>query len=284
MPAPPHFFTVDVEEHFQVSAFERTVPRDRWDAQPSRVVPSTVRLLDLLDEFGVRGTFFVLGWVAGRHPGLIRRIAAAGHEVASHSWWHYRVVTIDPATFREEVRRSKALLEDLTGAPVEGFRAPSFSIRPGVEWAFDVLLEEGYRWDSSLFPVRRPGYGYPGAPRWPYRIVRPSGSLLELPLATLRLGPVRVPAAGGGYLRHLPFGMVRAAFEQAARAGQPGMFYIHPWEVDEDQPRLPVGPLTAIRHYRGLERTMPRLRALLAAFPFTSVRAWREAGHGAGVA
>ncbi len=282
MDSPPHFFTVDVEEHFHVSAFEPVLSRDQWDRQPSRVVPSTETLLDALAEAGVEGTFFVLGWVAERQPDLVRRIAAAGHEIASHSFWHQRVNTIDADGFRDEVRRSKAILEDLAGAPVEGFRAPSFSITPGTEWAFDVLLEEGYTWDSSIFPVRRPGYGYPGAPRWPYWIRRPAGSLLELPLTTLSLGPARIPAAGGGYLRHLPFGVVRAAFEGAVRAGRPGMFYTHPWEVDPDQPRLPVGPVTAVRHYRGLDRTLPRIRALLAEFRFGSVRAWRAAPAGQG--
>ena len=274
----PHFFTVDVEEHFQVSAFEDVVPRSTWDSQPTRVVRNTEVLLDLLAEHSVSGTFFVLGWVAERHPQLIRRIAAAGHELASHSWWHFRVNTIDPKTFREEARRSKAVLEDLSGAPVLGFRAPSFSITPGTEWAFDLLLEEGYRYDSSVFPIRRPGYGYPGAPCGPYTIERESGSLLELPMATLGMGPLRIPAAGGGYLRQLPFALIRGAFRQAERQGRPGMFYIHPWEIDPDQPRLPVGPVAALRHYRGLERTAPRLRAMLAEFRFTSVRAWRE-GH-----
>ena len=278
--APVHCFTVDVEEHFQVSAFERLVPRDQWDSQPSRVTRNTDVLLDLLAETRTLGTFFVVGWVADRYPDLMRRIAAAGHELASHSWWHYRVNTLDRATLRTELRRSKAVLEDLTGLPVEGFRAPSFSITPGTEWAFDLLLEEGYRYDSSVFPIRRPGYGYPDAPVWPYHIHRPGGTLLELPMTTLQVGPFRIPAAGGGYLRHFGFGLVRTAFRRAGQSGQAGMFYIHPWEVDPDQPRLPVGLVTAIRHYRGLEKTLPRILALLREFRFTSVRSWREGGGG----
>lgn len=277
-----HFFTVDVEEHFHVSAFERVVPRSAWADQPSRVVPSTGVLLDLLAEHGARGTFFVLGWVAERHPDLVRRIAAAGHEIGSHGWWHYRVHTIDRDTFRDEVRRSRAILEDLAGAAVTGFRAPSFSIVPGVEWAFDVLLEEGYTWDSSVFPIRRPGYGYPGAPRSHHRLSRGNGTLLELPMATLRVGPLTLPAAGGGYLRQLPYGMIRAALRQASARGEPGMFYIHPWEIDVDQPRYDVGPLTRARHYRGLEQTLPRLRRLLGEFRFTSVRDWLHAPRAAG--
>jgi len=277
--AAPHLFTVDVEEHFQVSAFEDAVPRSRWAAFPSRVLKNTEVLLELLAEHGSRATFFVLGWLAEQRPEVVRRIAQAGHEVASHGWWHYRVNRIDRETFREEVRRSKAILEELVGAPVEGFRAPSFSITPGYEWAFDLLIEEGYQYDSSVFPIRRPGYGYPGSPRWRYRIDRPAGSLLEFPMATLGIGPIRIPAAGGGYLRHMPLAVIRRAFREAGRSGEPGTFYVHPWEVDPDQPRLPVGRLTTLRHYGGLEKTLPRLRALLGEFRFTSVRAWREANQ-----
>jgi len=272
-----HFFTVDVEEHFHVNAFERVVPRETWESQVSRVVASTETLLSLLAEHGAAGTFFVLGWVADRHPGLVRRIASLGHEVASHSWWHQRVHTLDRAAFREEARRSKATLEDVVGAEVIGFRAPSFSIVPGFEWAFDVLAGEGYRYDSSVFPIRRPGYGYPGAPRSHHRIRTENGPLIELPMATLQWGPLVLPAAGGGYLRQLPLGLIEGALRQADARGEPGMFYIHPWETDVDQPRIRVGPLTRLRHYRGIERTVPRLRRLLEAFRFTSVRAWLDA-------
>lgn len=271
-----HLLSVDVEEYFHVSAFEAVSPRSTWDSRPSRVVESTAVLLDLLARHDATGTFFVLGWVAERQPDLVRRITAEGHEIASHGWWHYRVNTIDRTTFREEVGRSKAVLEDLTGQPVRGFRAPSFSITPGTEWAFDLLLEAGYQYDSSIFPIRRPGYGYPGAPRWPYKITRPAGELIEFPMATLRLGPLRVPAAGGGYLRHLPLGVIRAAFRQAGERGRPGMFYVHPWEVDPDQPRLPAGALTRLRHYRGIDRTLARLEVLLEELRFTSVRRWLE--------
>ena len=273
--SPRHCFTVDVEEHFQVSAFESVVPRSEWDRQPSRVVENTERLLDLLAEHQSFGTFFVLGWVADRHPELVKKIANTGHEVGSHGWWHYRAT--DRKVFAEEIRSSKRTLEDVTGHPVRGFRAPSFSITEGREWAFDELLEAGYQYDSSIFPIRRPGYGYPSAPRWPYRIQRPAGQLLELPMTTLAFGPMRLPAAGGGYLRQIPFGVIRAAFREAEERGGPGMFYIHPWEVDVDQPRLSVGPITRMRHYRGLERSMPRMRRLLQEFQFTSVARWIRA-------
>jgi polysaccharide deacetylase family protein (PEP-CTERM system associated) len=269
-----HIFSIDVEEHFQVSAFDRVLSRADWDSQPTRVEANTDRLLTLLAEHGATATFFTLGWVAERYPGLIRRIVSAGHELASHTFWHRKVSASRPDEFREEVRRSRALLEDLSGTGVTGFRAPSFSIVPGTEWAFDVLLEEGYSYDSSLFPIRRPGYGYPSAPDHPYTIVRPAGRLLEFPMATLRLLGLRVPAAGGAYLRHFPARLIPAAFRAIERKGVPGMFYVHPWEIDPGQPRLPVDGLTRIRHYRNLDRTLPALQAMLSEFRFLSVRDW----------
>jgi polysaccharide deacetylase family protein (PEP-CTERM system associated) len=249
------------------------VSRAEWDTLPSRVERSVELLLDLLARHDALGTFFTLGWIARRYPALVRRIADAGHEIASHSFWHSRVSTLTPEAFREELRSSKAALEDAAGTPVYGFRAPSFSIRPGGEWAFDVLLEEGYHYDSSLFPIRRRDYGYPGAPPEPHLIRRAGGTLLELPLATTTLAGLRLPAAGGGYLRQLPFGLIRRAFREHGERGVPGMFYIHPWEIDPGQPRLPVSRLTRVRHYRGLERTLPLLERLCAEFSFTSVAA-----------
>lgn len=269
-----HLFSVDVEEHFQVSAFDRVLSREDWDRQPSRVEPNTDRLLELLERRGARGTFFTLGWVAERHPALIRRIVGAGHELASHGWWHRKVSGLTAEEFRQDIRDSKRLLEDVGGAPVVGFRAPSFSIVPGTEWAFDVLLEEGYTYDSSLFPIRRPDYGYPGAPLDPHRRARPAGTLLEIPMCTAQIGGLRVPAAGGGYLRHFPLGLIRTALRQYDARNNPAMFYIHPWEVDPGQPRLPVGWVTRRRHYGGIEKSLPRLERLLAEFRFTSVGRW----------
>ncbi len=269
-----HFFSVDVEEHFHAHVFERAIPRDSWDSQPSRVAAATDRLLDLLARHNVNGTFFVLGWVARRSPDLVRRIAGAGHEIGSHTWSHPRVSTLTPATFGEELRSSKAILEDLSGQPVLGFRAPSFSILPGMEWAFDTLLEQGFTYDSSLFPIRRPDYGWPGSPTHPHQITRPGGALLELPMATTTLLGAVVPAAGGAYLRHFPFWIIRRAFAGAARDGAPAMLYVHPWEVDLEQPRIPVSRLTRARHYGGLERTLPRLARLLEQFRFGSVKEW----------
>ena len=266
-----HIFSVDVEEHFQVNAFENSVPRESWHRFPSRVGTSVDRMLAQLERHDATGTFFVLGWVAQHHPGVVKRIAAAGHEVASHGWWHRRVWQLTAAQFAEDVRSSKDVLEQISGQEVIGFRAPSFSIVPGVEWAFDVLLDAGYRYDSSLFPIRRPGYGYPSAPARPHLIERARGVLVELPIATRRMLGVRVPAGGGGYFRQLPYGLCRGALAQSAAEDVPGVFFIHPWEVDPAQPRLDVPWLTRIRHYRGLNRTEPKLERLLGEFRFTSV-------------
>jgi polysaccharide deacetylase family protein (PEP-CTERM system associated) len=272
----PHFFTVDVEEYFQVNAFEGLVNRDDWDLWPCRLDKSMSILLAELHRVGVRGTFFVLGWVADRNPKLVREIANAGHEIASHGYWHRRVPTMSPGEFREDLRASKRLLEDITGERVDGFRAPSFSITPGVEWAFDVLIEEGFRYDSSVFPIRRPGYGTPGAPRSPHVIRRAGGGILEIPLATAKVMGLSLPAAGGAYLRQLPFALTRRAFAQASALGLPATFYIHPWEIDAGQPRLQVDAVTHVRHYRGLTGTLDRIRRLLREFQFTNIRSFLD--------
>jgi polysaccharide deacetylase family protein (PEP-CTERM system associated) len=274
--APPggmfwHHFTVDVEEYFQVSAFEGTVPRFKWSTLESRVAASVDRLLDLLARQKARGTFFVVGWVAQRHPDIVRTIVAAGHEIGSHTWDHVRVTHQTPEEFRASVRRSKYVLEELSGAPVLGFRAPSFSIVPGREWALDILLEEGYRYDSSLFPIRRPGYGFPNGKRDPHWLERKSGRLMEVPPATVRWGGTNFPAGGGAYFRFLPYELVRDALRACERRGVPGTFYIHPWEIDPQQPRFPVSWLTRMRHYGGLARTESRLQRLLGDFRFRSI-------------
>jgi polysaccharide deacetylase family protein (PEP-CTERM system associated) len=266
-----HHFTVDVEEYFQVSALEPYVPRTSWEQTPSRLALGVRALLELLAERNTRGTFFTLGWVAKHHPTIVGEIAAAGHEVASHGWGHERITTLTPAQFRESVRDSKAVLEDIAGTAVVGYRAPSFSIVRGREWALDILVEEGYRYDSSLYPVRRPGYGFAGGGRFPYRLQTASGGLEEFPPATIRSGPAVLPAGGGAYLRLFPYMLVRAGFKAAERAGVPATFYIHPWELDPDQPRVTVPLRTRIRHYGGLRRTVPRLRRLLAEFEFQPI-------------
>ena len=266
-----HYFTVDLEEYFQVSAFDRVVTRDAWPRMPSRLAQSVPLLLDDLARAGATATFFVLGWLARHRPDVVRDIAAAGHEIASHGFWHRRVNGLTAEAFRQDLRDSRAVLEDLTGVAVLGFRAPSFSIVRGTEWAFDVLLEEGFRYDSSVFPIRRRGYGYAGAPRTAFDIVRPAGTLREFPMATTRVAGLVLPAAGGGYMRHFPFSLVRRAFLEARAAGAPATFYIHPWEIDPGQPRMAVGALTRFRHYRGLSLVRARMRRLLEEFQFTSI-------------
>ena len=266
-----HVFTVDVEDYFQVYAFEGVVDRSQWDHFSTRVVRNTEVILELLDRHSVSGTFFTLGWVAKKHPELVRRIADAGHEIASHGWWHRKVTSLTRDEFREDCYSSRAILEQVSGQAVQGYRAPSFSIIPGLEWAFDVLLETGYRYDSSLFPIRRMNYGYPKTPPIPHLIPREAGDLIEFPLAMTRIGKRQIPAAGGGYFRQFPYVVTRRGFRQYTQANISGVFYIHPWEVDPEQPRLPVSWLTQVRHYRNLHRTLPRLDRLLSEFRFTSI-------------
>lgn len=273
VPSMHHHFTVDVEEYFQVSAMEPHVPRGSWGSIPGRVEAGTRLLLEMMAERGARGTFFVLGWIADRYPDLVREIARAGHEVASHGWGHRRVTHLTPEQFRRSVRASREVLEDLAGARVLGYRAPSFSIVAGREWALDILLEEGYRYDSSRFPVRRRGYGFAGGGRDPHWLDRPGGRLGEVPPATLRVAGTNLPAGGGAYFRLFPYALVRAAFREAESRGAPATFYIHPWELDPGQPRIPVPPTTRIRHYGGLRRTVPRLRRLLGEFAFQPIAA-----------
>jgi polysaccharide deacetylase family protein (PEP-CTERM system associated) len=269
-----HHFTVDVEEYFQVSAFEGVIARADWDRHETRLVIGLTQLLELLAEAGARGTFFVLGWVAARHPLLVRAIAEAGHEIGAHGWDHRRVTDQEPEEFRRSVRDTKEILEQLTGQQVAGFRAPSYSIVPGHEWALDVLIEEGYGYDSSLFPVQRPGgrYGYPGGRADPHWLTRPPGRLAELPPAVLPVGRWRIPAGGGAYFRLFPYCLARAALRSCEARGVPGTFYIHPWELDPEQPRLSVPWTTRIRHYSGLAHTRERLARLLREFKFTTMR------------
>jgi polysaccharide deacetylase family protein (PEP-CTERM system associated) len=265
-----HHFTVDVEEYFHSSALEELIPASEWDGLARRS-PLIVRLLlDRMDEHGVRGTFFVLGWLAGHEPELVKEIARRGHEVASHGWDHKRVTQQSPEHFLDSVRRSKDLLEDLVGKAVLGFRAPSFSIVPGKEWALDTLLEAGYRYDSSLFPIKQhPAYGYPDGERDPYWIERPAGRIAEIPPVTLKVVGTTLPAAGGAYFRLLPYGLVRGALRSAQRREAPGTFYIHPWELDLRRPTDREFPkLVKLRLFGGIHRVWPRLDRLFTEFRF----------------
>lgn len=263
-----HVFTVDLEEYFQVHAFKGYISRHEWEHLPPRAHRSSLEIADFLEHHGIRATFFTLGWVADRNPDLIRKLAERGHEIASHGWSHRRITELTREEFRQEVRDTKRLLEDLAGQEVNGYRAPSYSLVPGTEWALEILVEEGYRYDSSIFPIRRGGYGYPGAEREPHVVETPAGPIREFPLATLQFAGLTLPAAGGAYFRHLPYALVRTAFRRLGDQGVPGVFYIHSWEMDEWQPRLPVPWLTQMRHYKGVERAMERAERLVEEFRF----------------
>jgi polysaccharide deacetylase family protein (PEP-CTERM system associated) len=266
--------SVDVEDYFQVSAFDRVVSRADWCSFQSRVVQNTHRLLDLFDEAGIRATFFVLGWVADRFPALVRRIASAGHEVASHGYNHQLLYSLTPEQLREDVRSAKSALENTIGAPVVGFRAPSYSVITSSLWALDILIEEGYLYDTSIFPIHHDRYGIPGAPRHLHRIERPHGTLWEMPASTVRLGRLNVPIAGGGYFRLLPYGWTRWGIRRVNRVErEPVVFYLHPWEIDPEQPRLNVGLPLRVRHYGGLRQTRDRLQRLFKDFRFDCVMA-----------
>jgi polysaccharide deacetylase family protein (PEP-CTERM system associated) len=264
--------SVDVEDYFQVSAFDQVVPRASWDQRESRVVANTERLLALFDEAGVRSTFFVLGWVAERHPSLVRRIAALGHEIASHGYGHQLVYDLTVDQFRDDVRRSKALLESTAGTAVLGYRAPSYSIVERSLWALDVLVEEGYVYDSSIFPIHHDRYGIPDAPRHAHVRASAAGTILEAPGSTVRCGRVNIPVGGGGYFRLLPYSVTRWGFSRLNMVERrPAIFYIHPWELDPEQPRIEIGTVTRIRHYRNLHKTERRLRTLMQEFAFSTM-------------
>lgn len=278
-PAPSHepvlnAMSVDVEDYFHVSVFDGIVPRSTWGDMESRVCRNTERLLDIFDEYKVRSTFFVLGWVAERHPHLVRTIVQRGHEVASHGYAHRLVYDQTPPTFREDVRRAKATLEDAGGCAVGGFRAPSYSITSRSLWALDVLIEEGHWYDASIFPIRHDRYGIPVSPREPFHIQRLAGGLMEVPGSTVRLGPLNLPVGGGGYFRILPYAWTRWGIARLNHVEkQAAVFYLHPWEIDPEQPRLQAGWLGRFRHYRNLAKTEDRLKTLLTDFQFRTIGA-----------
>jgi polysaccharide deacetylase family protein (PEP-CTERM system associated) len=265
--------TVDVEDYFHVSAFDGVVPRSSWSSLECRVERNTDRLLEIFDASGIKGTFFVLGWVAERYPSLVQRIAGAGHEIASHGFAHRLVYDLTPANFREDIRRSKAVLEEATGAAVQGYRAPSYSITPRSLWALDILIEEGFAYDASIFPIHHDRYGIPVSARHPYRIARDAGELIEVPGSTVRWGPLNMPIAGGGYFRIFPYELTAWGIRRINRLeNRAAIFYLHPWEIDPDQPRLPAGLLTRVRHYRNLDTTEARLERLIGEFDFAPLR------------
>ena len=266
--------SVDVEDYFHVEAFAGVVARDTWGSYASRVEQNTQRVLDLFDECKIKGTFFILGWVAERYPHLVRRIAERGHEPACHSYWHRLIYKLAPDEFREDTLRAKNCIEQHAGVPVYGYRAPSFSITSRSAWALDILAELGFRYDSSVFPVKHDVYGVPSAPRGPFQVETPFGPIVEFPMATFRIkknGP-NFPVGGGGYLRIFPYWYTRTGIERAWGEGLPVVSYIHPWELDPEQPRLTAPLKSRLRHYTNLKKTEARLRRLLALDNFSSFR------------
>lgn len=261
-----------MEEYFHPTALSRHYPMSDWDNLERRSPAVVGRLLEFLEARGVRGTFFVLGWLAERESGMVRDIAEAGHEVASHGYEHELVGRLGPEGFRESVRRSREVLREISGQAVRGYRAPSFSIVPGLEWAFDVLLDEGYEYDASLFPItQHPTYGYPESPRDPHWIDREGRSLAEFPSTTAEVFSATLPASGGAYFRILPLALVRRGLRQAAERSAPGMFYIHPWELDDWLPELDAPRLQMVRTFYGRKRAWRRLERLFDESSYSSI-------------
>jgi len=258
--------SVDVEDYFQVSAFESHVRRDDWETTPLRVDTNTRKILDLFDAHNVKATFFTLGWVAQRCEGLVQEIASRGHEVASHGWQHTRVNTQTPAQFREDIERTRKLLQDLSGQPIVGYRAASYSIGASESWAWKELADAGHRYSSSIVPIRHDLYGIPDAPRFSFEAIE--GRLLEIPITTVPVGGRNINCGGGGWFRLFPYAFSRWAMRRVNRVdGEAGIFYFHPWEIDPNQPRQPgLGAKTKFRHYLNLERTFGRLDHLLEDF------------------
>jgi len=267
----PSVLSVDVEDYFHVEAFTGNVSRADWDAFPCRVETNTRRILDILDERSVSGTFFILGWVADRYPGLVRDIADRGHELACHSYWHRLIYSLKPEEFREDTLRAKDCIEQTGGVAVRGYRAPSFSISSQSLWALEILAEAGFTYDSSIFPIRHGTYGIPHAPRAPFKIETPSGPLVEYPISTFRLSGQNMPVGGGGYLRIFPTWYTRFGVDRLRQEAQPLIVYLHPWEIDPKQPRIAAGLKSRIRHYTNLKRMESKIRMILTlGAPFTT--------------
>lgn len=270
--SPLNAFSVDVEDYFHASALADGVRRVGRENLKFRVCENTERVMGILDDAGVKGTFFVLGWVAERFAPLVRSIRDAGHEVACHGYSHALIYDQSVAEFREETLRAKGLLEDTIGGPVSGYRAASFSVRKDTLWALDVLQEAGFQYDSSIFPVHHDRYGIADAALEPHvRELQNGGSIVEVPMTVLPFGGVRIPVSGGGYFRLYPYAFTRTAARRVNASGRPWVFYIHPWEVDPLQPRLEVRGLSRFRHYNNLDKTEPRLRRMLNDFSFGSM-------------
>ncbi|MDO4568966.1 MAG: DUF3473 domain-containing protein [Planctomycetia bacterium] len=266
-------FSVDVEDFYQVSAFEKDIPFANWEKYPQRVVESTKRLLDLLEENSVSATFFILGWVAIHHPTLVREIANRGHEIGFHSMTHSLIYRMSPNDFRNELIEGKKVLEDIAGVRVEAFRAPSFSITKNSLWALEILVEEGFRYDSSVFPIYHDRYGISDAPKDIHEIPTPAGSLFEFPPSVVSIGRINLPVSGGGYFRLYPYSFSRFCLRRINKVEKrPFVFYVHPWEIDWEQPKLPFGSrATQFRHRVGLKGNLDKLQKLLRDFSFSKL-------------
>lgn len=260
--------TIDVEDYFQVEAFSQVVDRREWETYPSRVEGNMDRLLAIFENFGAKGTFFVLGWVARRYPGLVKKISECGHEIGSHGNNHRMATTMTPREFREDVKDSKKIIEDILGTSILGYRAPTFSILEKTSWAYEILLEEGYRYSTSVFPIRHDRYGWPRFGLFPREMASNGTSgIWEIPLSVARIGFVNIPFGGGGYLRAYPLAITKALFRWIGRSGQYGIIYIHPWEIDSNQPIIAKAPLiTRFRHSQGISGTEEKIRQILETF------------------
>lgn len=265
--------TIDVEDYYQVSAFESCVRFEDWPTYESRIKKNTRRVLDILDEYGTKATFFVLGWEAERRPKLVEEIAGRGHEIGSHGYRHRLIYSMTPAECRDDILHSKACLESITGTPITGFRAPSYSIVDRSLWCLDSLIDMGFTYDSSIFPIHHDRYGIPSAPRFPHVLERQRGRIVEFPLSTVRRWGLNCPVAGGAYLRFLPSWVIRSGIRRINEVEeQPAIIYLHPWEIDPDQPRLNGPVKSRLRHYTNLGKMEGRFRQLLEAFSFGTVR------------
>jgi polysaccharide deacetylase family protein (PEP-CTERM system associated) len=274
---PKHILSIDLEDYFHVEAFAGVISRDDWDRFPSRIEGNCHRLLDIFDRHGVKATFFVLGWIAQRYPALVREVRERGHELACHSYWHRRVSSLTPTEFRADTQAACKAIEDAASVRVTGYRAPTWSVTSQSLWALDILSEEGFTYDSSIFPIQHDLYGIPGASRHPYyHTTRQGQRLLELPPATVRIAGRNFPAAGGGWFRMLPFRYTKWAFQRFEREGTPLVFYLHPWEIDPEQPRIAAPLKSRLRHYTNLGRTQARLEHMLQLFKFQTFQEYLQ--------
>jgi len=265
-----NYLTIDVEDYFQVSAFEDVIRRDDWDFMEQRVIRNTEQVLEILGDQNVKATFFIVGWIADKFPDLVKTIHGHGHVIGCHSYWHRKIYDLGPEEFRTDTLKVKTLLEDIIGESILGYRAPSYSITKKSLWALDILKELGFTYDSSIFPIYHDTYGIPDAPRFPYRH---ANGLLEYPISTALLLGRKVPVSGGGYFRLFPYWFTRIALQAInRREGKPFVFYLHPWEIDPEQPRMRhAGPFSRFRHYNNLSKTSGRLQQLLKDFQFSPI-------------